>query len=134
LLETRPRRHLVIINKVDLPAAWSLDEGLTDAIELSVKTGAGLGKLVEQMIAALGASEAMRDHPRVSNVRHIALLQRAEGALTRARDALKETDAVSEEFVLADLQDASGALQEITGQRTTDDLLSHIFERFCIGK
>ena len=41
---------------------------------------------------------------------------------------------VSEEFPLLDLQEASAALQEITGQRTTDDLLRHIFERFCIGK
>ena len=36
--------------------------------------------------------------------------------------------------MLADLQEASAALQEITGRRTTDDLLAHIFERFCIGK
>jgi tRNA U34 5-carboxymethylaminomethyl modifying GTPase MnmE/TrmE len=41
---------------------------------------------------------------------------------------------VSEEFPLLDLQEASAALQEITGKRTSDDLLRHIFERFCIGK
>jgi len=41
---------------------------------------------------------------------------------------------VSEEFPLLDLQEAAHALQEITGQRTSDDLLRHIFERFCIGK
>ena len=40
----------------------------------------------------------------------------------------------SEEFPLLDLQDAAAALQEITGKRTADDLLRHIFERFCIGK
>jgi len=41
---------------------------------------------------------------------------------------------VSEEFVLADLQQARAILEEITGQRTTEDLLQHIFSRFCIGK
>ena len=41
--------------------------------------------------------------------------------------------ALSEEFVLADFQDARAALEEVTGQRTTDDLLAHIFSRFCIG-
>jgi tRNA modification GTPase len=39
-----------------------------------------------------------------------------------------------EEFVLADLQDARAALEEITGQRTSEDVLAHIFSRFCIGK
>jgi tRNA modification GTPase len=71
----------------------------------------------------------------VSNVRHIALLERARASLGRASDALStSTGGVSEEFVLADLQEAAAALQEITGRRTADDLLAHIFARFCIGK
>ena len=41
---------------------------------------------------------------------------------------------MSEEFVLADLQDARAALEEISGRRTSDDLIAHIFSRFCIGK
>jgi tRNA U34 5-carboxymethylaminomethyl modifying GTPase MnmE/TrmE len=36
--------------------------------------------------------------------------------------------------VLADLQEARAALEEVTGKRASDDLLTHIFERFCIGK
>jgi tRNA U34 5-carboxymethylaminomethyl modifying GTPase MnmE/TrmE len=39
-----------------------------------------------------------------------------------------------EEFVLADLQSAREALEEVTGKRTADDVLIHIFSRFCIGK
>ena len=68
----------------------------------------------------------------ITNLRHIALLERARDALNRARTSLAAR--VSEEFPLLDLQEASAALQEVTGQRTTDDLLHHIFARFCIGK
>ena len=39
-----------------------------------------------------------------------------------------------EEFVATDLADARGALEEVTGARTPDDVLRHIFETFCIGK
>ena len=39
-----------------------------------------------------------------------------------------------EEFVLTDLNDARIALEEVTGKRTSEDLLRHIFSRFCIGK
>ena len=48
--------------------------------------------------------------------------------------ALADGGALSEEFVLADLQDARSALEEITGRRGAEDVLAHIFERFCIGK
>jgi tRNA U34 5-carboxymethylaminomethyl modifying GTPase MnmE/TrmE len=41
---------------------------------------------------------------------------------------------MSEEFVLADLQDARAALEEVTGRRAPEDVLAHIFEKFCIGK
>jgi tRNA modification GTPase len=60
------------------------------------------------------------------------LLEGARASLLRADEALRAE--VSEEFPLLDLQEASAALQEITGKRTSDDLLRRIFERFCIGK
>ena len=39
-----------------------------------------------------------------------------------------------EEFLLTHLHAARGKLDEIVGQRTSDDVLRHIFEKFCIGK
>jgi len=128
--------RMVVVNKIDLPAAWSRDARFTGAaIEVSVKHGDGLEDLVDRMAAALGAAAETRDAPLVTNVRHVALLEQAHAALGRAVAALTPPNAaVSEEFVLADLQEAAEHLQEITGRRTTDDLLRHIFERFCIGK
>jgi tRNA modification GTPase len=129
---TGPR--LVVVNKSDLAPAWSSDT-LSEGILVSVKTGEGLDRLVDRMATMLGLGEDRRDQPLVSNVRHIELLQRSDDALARAVAALIESsDTISEEFILADLQDAGAALQEITGKRTTDDLLAHIFSRFCIGK
>jgi tRNA modification GTPase len=90
--------------------------------------------LRQRLVAVLDA-EPRRDPPDITNVRHIALVQRAHEALARARAAsLAETGAMPEEFVLADLQDARAALEEITGKRAPDELLAHIFSRFCIGK
>ena len=125
----------MIYNKVDLPAAWSRVDDDAAAVEISVRTGAGLDALHECIGQALGAGTERRDHPQISNVRHVALLNAAAAALDHATQALDASDdAISEEFVLADLQDAVAALQEVTGRRTTDDLLTHIFSRFCIGK
>jgi len=79
--------------------------------------------------------DPLRDRPAMTNVRHIALVQRAHDALTRARTAaFSGGGSLSEEFVLADLQDARAALEEIAGRRAPDELLEHIFARFCVGK
>ena len=128
--DSRPR--VIALNKCDLPAAAGEGFGLADPVAISAKTGDGLDSLIDAIAKALTSAEMLRDHPQITNVRHTVLLERAQEALIRASAAL--ADEVSEEFPLLDLQEASAALQEITGQRTSDDLLRHIFERFCIGK
>ena len=65
-------------------------------------------------------------------MRHADLLERARDAIVRARDAAGS--GIPEEFVLSDLHDARGRLEEVTGARTPDDVLSAIFAKFCIGK
>jgi tRNA modification GTPase len=134
LNERGSSRRVVVINKVDLPPAWFSDSiAVHHPVEVSVKTGQGLEALMDSIEAQLASTPDSRDAPAVTNVRHITLLDHARGALARAGEALG-AGSPSEEFILADLQDAAAHLQEITGHRTTDDLLRHIFERFCIGK
>jgi tRNA modification GTPase len=102
---------------------------------VSLKTAAGLRELRAAMREALDVAEPLRDEPMVTNVRHEALLRQAREAIRRAMANLEEAgESASEELVLADLADARGALEEVTGKRTTEDLLRRIFERFCIGK
>jgi tRNA modification GTPase len=130
---TAARPRVVVWNKVDLPPSLPLEPiDPVEAIAISAAAGTGIDKLIDAIAAVLGSGEELRDRPQVTNVRHAMLLERARESLTRAAAALASE--VSEEFPLLDLQEASSALQEITGKRTADDLLRHIFERFCIGK
>ena len=69
----------------------------------------------------------------MSNARHIALLEACRASLEAAR-ACRGAENVPEEFLLVDLQAARVRLDEIVGRRTSEDVLRHIFERFCIGK
>jgi tRNA modification GTPase len=84
------------------------------------------------MIDTLGARERRRDTPAVTNMRHVELLSKAEGVLRRASTAAAA--GTPEEFVAADVNEARGLLEEVTGARTADDVLHAIFDRFCIGK
>jgi tRNA modification GTPase len=132
---------IVVANKIDLPAAWSADavegerqraEGKNDAVEVSALTGAGVDALRRRLIAALTDREELRDPPAISNVRHLALVDDARRALERAGRSLHA--GATEELVLVEIGTARRALEEITGRRTPDDLLEHIFRSFCVGK
>src|SRR6185503_8431153 len=130
LTRTSAGPTLLVATTVDRAPAWSRP----DAVEVSATTGLGVDVLRRRMASALDV-DLQADRPAITNVRHIALVERADQALQRARAAaLSEGQSMPEEFVLADLQEARAALEEITGRRTPDDLLAHIFARFCIGK
>ena len=137
LRETADIPRLIVANKADLPAVWRGEDIRAPLVAVSSKLGDGLEALRGEIRAALeGANPTTApDSAAVTNVRHAALLERARVALRRAGDAMDEPGGpVAEEFVLTDLQDARAALEEVTGKRTSEDLLRHIFSRFCIGK
>jgi len=104
-------------------------------VHLSLKTREGLDELRAAMRAALDVAEPLRDTVMVTNVRHEMLLRQAREALACAIANIEQVaESASEELVLADISDARRALEEVTGKRTSDDVLRRIFERFCVGK
>jgi tRNA modification GTPase len=137
LLEDTANAHrLLVVNKIDLPPLWST-ERLTSApghgvVEMSLVDQEGLDGLRPAIVQALGVDAPQRDSSSISNIRHLELLERVRDALRKGAQSASE--GVSEEFILVDLRDARLALEEITGARAPDDLLNHIFQRFCIGK
>ena len=132
LASTAERRRVVALNKCDLDQGEKDGFPNGDAVDVSAKTGEGMDRLIDAVARALSEDEPTRDRPLVTNVRHSVLLERARASMARAAAALGA--GVPEEFPLLDLQEACEALQEITGRRTSDAILRHIFERFCIGK
>lgn len=126
-------KRLIVLNKIDLGREIPTLVA-TGTAEVSAMTGSGIDALRGRIAAALNILP-LGDRPAITNVRHIALVERAQEALTRAHTAATtEGGSLPEEFVLADLQVARAALEEVAGRRTPEDLLEHIFSRFCVGK
>jgi tRNA modification GTPase len=129
---------IVAINKVDLGVRWSAEEkreftGGWPHVEVSAKTGFGIGELRTAIMSkVLGEEGIQQESVFVTNLRHLHKLQAAERDLEHAAAALKE--GLSEEFALIDIRSSLQNLGTITGETNTEDLLTEIFSRFCIGK
>jgi tRNA modification GTPase len=123
---------VVVAAKGDLPPAWDLDAVQRGVVEVSALTGEGVDALRRRIVSVLTDREELRDAPAISNLRHVALVERAHDALMHAIGLLAE--GATEELVLTDINAARRSLEEITGTRTADDLLHHIFSKFCVGK
>ncbi len=68
----------------------------------------------------------------VSNVRHLEALNHSYSALTRVEEGLALQ--ISGELIAMDLREAIRQLADITGDISSQDVLTNIFRNFCIGK
>lgn len=127
--------HLVALNKSDLQSFKQngLVGGLTvPVVPVSARTGAGLDHLRTAILKPFAGGHVQDAGLLITDARHHDLLRRTEGALRSS--ALLLTERASEELVLVGLYDALKFLGQITGETTTEDVLSQIFATFCIGK
>ncbi len=127
--------HLVALNKSDLESFEQ--NGLVSSLSVpvvpvSARTGAGLDHLRTAILKPFAGGHVQDAGLLITDARHHDLLRRTESALQSS--ALLLTGRASEELVLVGLYDALKFLGQITGETTTEDILSQIFATFCIGK
>jgi tRNA modification GTPase len=137
-VEGRPA--IVALNKNDLVTSDSVTgerepifaarAGLV-AISTSALTGEGIAALRERILS-LATGGAAAEPGMLTNLRQHQAVATALAALADAAKA--NGDAIPHEMILLDLYRALWALDSLTGQTTSDDILNLIFSTFCIGK
>ena len=110
-------------------AAMTLTE---NALRVSSKTGEGLADLRHAMNKALFKKVENSEDFWITSEREKACLEEALAGIDRALDQLKNNPAV--ELVAFEMQLVRRALQSITGEISSEDVLQSIFAGFCIGK
>jgi tRNA modification GTPase len=132
--QTESTHRLVVMNKSDLPGfsvSGSCIQSLKP-INVSARTGEGLDVLRAAILATANSNGVEDGSLLITNARHYDLLCSTQRELEAARTGLSERH--SEELVLVPLHNALKFLGQITGETTTEDILSEIFATFCIGK
>ncbi|WWO96365.1 MAG: tRNA uridine-5-carboxymethylaminomethyl(34) synthesis GTPase MnmE [Candidatus Dasytiphilus stammeri] len=123
----------IVKNKIDLigiPAQITEFIGQT-VISISVLTGDGI-KLLCNHIKQNLIVKSIREGNFLARQRHLESLKKAIHYIENGKKIFFTTHC--EELLAEELRWCHQALNEITGEYTTEDLLTQIFSSFCIGK
>ena len=126
LSKTTPVIH--VWNKAD---AAEVEPGL-DGVVVSAETGLGLPALRQKLLQVAGW-QSVSDGVYMARERHVQALNRVQDHLQTGVSHLAQ-GAQSLDLLAEELRLAQDALNEITGEFSSDDLLGVIFSSFCIGK
>jgi tRNA modification GTPase len=131
------KKGLLVINKSDLPqrldAALIAAEAGTDieSVCVSARDGKGIGEL-KNALRELLLHTPIESEVVLTNLRHKAALEKSIDGLNASVRAIRS--GVAPDLVMVDLAEAKDGLAEVIGSVFHDDILEHIFTRFCIGK
>jgi len=126
---------IAVVNKSDLPAALKSGELKKLGVEfcsLSALSGEGLDSLVAKIQELFPEFNTVPSGELITNVRQVDAITRAGESIRLVINALK--DDITPDAVLTDLEATLAAIGEVTGKTMREDVISRIFERFCVGK
>jgi tRNA modification GTPase len=121
-------------NKVDQldDIAAEIFNKLEGAAWISALKKDGIMELKTQLLQWVNAGLNGPSETIVTNARHVDALRRAEENLLDVRKGLDLH--IPGDLLAIDIRAALSTLSEITGNVDNEDLLGHIFGKFCIGK
>jgi len=118
---------------LDFPLPLSMEYHAPDAVvQLSSVTGEGVDALEAAVAALFPAGDAGEEGALLTDQRQEDAVRRAVLAVERAAEAFAA--GITPDAVLTDVEDALDALGELTGRTAKEEIVSRIFERFCVGK
>lgn len=120
-------------NKADAIQTEAPHNTTQQSVRLSAKTGEGLQALREKLLQLVGWQGGSAEGLYMARERHVQALHEVSQHLHIANDSLN-TKLPALDVLAEELRLAQNALNTITGEFTSDDLLGVIFTSFCIGK
>ena len=126
---------IAVINKTDLENELNIDK-IKSKIDNIVYISAAYGEGREEIAAAVekiaGTTKLNPSEGILSNERQRSNVAGALRSVKEAREAL--SFGMTYDAVTVSLEDAVSELSEMTGEKTSDEVLDRVFHNFCVGK
>ena len=122
----KTKNNIRIANKSDL-----VKNRTSDAYYISTLTKEGINE-IKELIKSKTCNINPENLEFATNTRQQECLRQAKNSLSFALDAAKNEEL--QDLISIDVKSALLALDELTGEVVTDEILNNIFDNFCIGK
>ncbi len=127
------RRHIVVVNKSDLPQKINCKYISNDNILfVSANSGAGVEKITEKVNELFRLGGHTDNGTIFANERQRALCERAGEYLDRVKEAIEA--GITLDGVTIYIEEAANSLLTLTGEKATEAVVDDVFSRFCVGK
>lgn len=131
LKKIKNKKHIIVINKIDLANKMIINE--ENVINLSLTEKIGLNELKQRIIDLFNLGDIeTKDLTYLSNARSISLLKKSLNIINESITNINNNIPI--DIIEIDLKKCWNTLGEIIGESYTDELIDSIFERFCLGK
>lgn len=129
------KKSIVILNKVDLEKKLDIEKyNFENIIEVSAKENINID-IMENKIYEYITEEEVEDSNEkliLTNIRHKTALEKTKESIENIFSTIDS--GMPLDLISVDLKEGLDSLSEITGEITSEDILDHIFAKFCVGK
>ncbi len=128
-----PQQTIVVWNKIDLPHELPALKEFPHQVQISAKQRQGLAELkalIDKVVWKAGPPE--NEELLLTSARHKEGLSQAIQSCQKVIEGLQT--GISPEFIAFDMRQCLRSLGTIIGSDITEDILTAIFSKFCIGK
>ena len=126
---------IAIINKTDLDNKLEIDNiksKINNIVYISAANGEGREDIISAVERIAGTENLNPSEGILSNERQRSNVSSALKSVKEAKAALET--GLTYDAVTVSLEDAISELLEMTGERTSDEVIDRVFHNFCVGK
>ena len=126
---------IAIINKTDLEQNIDINyiqSKINKIIYISAVSGEGKEEIVKAVEEIAGTANLNPSEGILSNERQRVAVSNALNSVREAKSALEM--GMTFDAVTVSLEDAISELLELTGEKTSDEVIDRVFHNFCVGK
>ncbi len=134
----KEKKAIILLNKIDecdihLENEEIIKEANKPVIKISAKNKQGLESLYEEILDMFQLNEIqINDGNLITNIRHKNQIKSAINRMEEAKNGLRDNMPI--DLVSIPIKEALEDLSAITGENVTEDIISEIFSKFCLGK
>lgn len=132
----KDKKYIIVLNKIDVNNQCISEknfDNLENIVKISAKEYIGLEDLYNKIKELFELNEIQfEDNEMITNIRHKNAIDAALKKINQSEEIIMSGMPI--DIISFNLKEAIEELAKITGENVSEDIISEIFSKFCLGK